>query len=506
MDNNQTQINEINELIETIKEAYNPGSVTNVMVAAVLQLLNKQQQNAGNSISAINTATAARRLIFGEPATLSDILAKYNYAQAPPVVLPVMDEDATDFLAGLFLNFGLETYSRGQMLIGQFVTQRSPAPSVGYGDGFRILVREYPTDGSLDDTDVVWHMINPSDLVDVRAIEAGGDVYQAENGELYLDIKVQRELFNGLWCGLLGGSVSSSGSTYSLPGEDNISFTNALIRLIEYIKGKASGSELSNVLASDLFPLVLDSSVKSTILRQRTSGATLYPHTLASLVKTAGGGNVDEELKQAKFALFDDEWTAAGGTVIVSGVTYGCNGVDDLTYDEAVKIKSYYIGASLTDIARMYYKYGGRTLLPLRQNDLESTICFRAFMGASNLEAINIGYILAKEPWGMFQNCRSLKIINGCLSLYRCGENTNMFTNCEALEDVLISKLSTNISFADSPRLSFDSIRYMVDNAANTGTITVIVHTDVYTKLTSLAAWQELLVDALDKNITFATA
>lgn len=362
MDNNQTQIN---ELIETIKEAYNPGSVTNVMVAAVLQLLNKQQQNAGNSISEINKAAAARRLIFGEPATLSDILAQYNYAQAPPVVLPVMDEDATDFLAGLFLNFGLETYSRGQMLIGQFVTQRSPAPSVGYGDGFRILVREYPTDGSLDDTDVVWSMINPSDLVDVRAIVAGGDVNQAEDGELYLDLKVQRELFNGLWCGLLGGSVSSSGSTYSLPGEDNISFTNALIRLIEYIKEKASGTELSNVLACDLFPLVLDSSVKSTILRQRTSGATLYPHTLASLVKTAGGGNVDEELKQAKFALFDDEWTAAGGTVIVSGVTYGCNGTDDLTYDEAVEIKQFYSKRKDWDYSRMFFASSVRALLPI---------------------------------------------------------------------------------------------------------------------------------------------
>ena len=47
MDNNQSQIN---ELIETIREASNPGSVTNVMVAELMQLLNTSQQDARKSV------------------------------------------------------------------------------------------------------------------------------------------------------------------------------------------------------------------------------------------------------------------------------------------------------------------------------------------------------------------------------------------------------------------------------------------------------------------------
>lgn len=81
---------------------------------------------------------------------------------------------------------------------------------------------------------------------------------------------------------------------------------------------------------------------KPTILTERGTGEVMYPQTLASLVKTADGGNVDKGLEKAKLARFDDEWTAAGGTVIESGVTYGLNGLNDLTYKEAIEIYALY--------------------------------------------------------------------------------------------------------------------------------------------------------------------
>ena len=77
---------------------------------------------------------------------------------------------------------------------------------------------------------------------------------------------------------------------------------------------------------------------KPTILKERGTGEELYPRTLASLVHTSTGENVEEAVDKAKFKLFDDQWTAAGGTVIVSGVTYGLNGLNDLTYDEAIGV------------------------------------------------------------------------------------------------------------------------------------------------------------------------
>ena len=48
---------------------------------------------------------------------------------------------------------------------------------------------------------------------------------------------------------------------------------------------------------------------KQTILTERGTGEVMYPRTLASLVRSAGGGNVDEELGKARFALFIDMWT-----------------------------------------------------------------------------------------------------------------------------------------------------------------------------------------------------
>lgn len=70
-----------------------------------------------------------------------------------------------------------------------------------------------------------------------------------------------------------------------------------------------------------------------------------------------------------------------------------------------------------------------------------------------------------------------------------------------------------------SPLLTFSTMQYLVTNAANTSSITVTVHPDVYAKLTGdttnaaasaltadeLAQWQALVTTANSKNISFAT-
>lgn len=64
----------------------------------------------------------------------------------------------------------------------------------------------------------------------------------------------------------------------------------------------------------------------------------------------------------------------------------------------------------------------------------------------------------------------------------------------------------------------WSSVNYLVANAANTSTITITVHADVYAKLTGdttnaaaaalteeeAAAWRQVLADANAKNISFA--
>lgn len=76
--------------------------------------------------------------------------------------------------------------------------------------------------------------------------------------------------------------------------------------------------------------------------------------------------------------------------------------------------------------------------------------------------------------------------------------------------------LSMITPFKDASNISFDSLQYMVANAVNTASITINVHADVYAKLQgegdysdgngTREEWQQLLSDATEKQITFATA
>lgn len=99
-------------------------------------------------------------------------------------------------------------------------------------------------------------------------------------------------------------------------------------------------------------------------------------------------------------------------------------------------------------------------------------------------------------------NCINIKNSNSRLSF------TDTFSNCPILENVLISSLPLDISFKDSPLLSLESLRYLINNAANTSPITVTVHSDVYAKIQdeTNTDWHALIETAAAKQITFATA
>ena len=221
----------------------------------------------------------------------------------------------------------------------------------------------------------------------------------------------------------------------------------------------------------------------------------------------------------AKYNLFDDQWTAADGTVIVSGQTYGVNGINDLTYEEALKIMSYYSEQIDAESRIRYAACPCRTLLPIRGRTYTNTVTSRMFFWSNKLEALVLADIEATESWGMFGNCSNLRTIDGIIGVRNQKQLDKMFGGCKALKEVRISYLGASISFADSPNLSLDSISFIVTNAANTSAITITVHPDVYAKLTGditnaaaadltaeeAAQWQALAVAAGGKQITFAT-
>ena len=114
-------------------------------------------------------------------------------------------------------------------------------------------------------------------------------------------------------------------------------------------------------------------------------------------------------------------------------------------------------------------------------------------------------YIAVNNITMAFYGSKKLRTIIGEIQLspnsaITANQVGNPFGQCHALENIRLSYLSINISFADSPLLSLASIQYMVDNAANTTPITITLHPDAYARLTD-----EIITAATAKQINFAT-
>ena len=237
----------------------------------------------------------------------------------------------------------------------------------------------------------------------------------------------------------------------------------------------------------------------------------------------------------AKRAVFDDEWVVAGGTVIVSGVTYGLNGIDDLTYKEAMEIwrMSYHHCLPVISIgagsAKVYppYAFGGsqkfcRTYLPVMLNAKYEVIADYMFASNNMVETILIldngsAVVSFSSSKSIFRGCVKLrKIISKLYFKQYIISSDSEFDGCSSLEDVDITFYigGRSLSFAQSARLSLDSLKKMVlqarwlpSDSSHTSTSTITVHPDVFAKLTdeTNAEWHQVLIDAVAKNISFAT-
>lgn len=208
------------------------------------------------------------------------------------------------------------------------------------------------------------------------------------------------------------------------------------------------------------------------------------------------------------------------------------NGLTDITYQQAMDIYRYTSnGVTTDDINVMGYGFAQfRTNLP------PSLGCY--WVQINNLFSLNGILEVARLPQyyptevklqpntrSAFEGCYKLREIINVMEapshvsdVYTWG---GTFSGCFKLETVRIKNLYGNISFANSPLISSDSISYLVENrtTAHTDVITVTVHADTFAKLTGdttnpavaaltpaeLAQWQQILSAATAKNISFTT-
>lgn len=147
------------------------------------------------------------------------------------------------------------------------------------------------------------------------------------------------------------------------------------------------------------------------------------------------------------------------------------------------------------------------------------------FAQSSKLEYLKLSdtptsSLYIKNMKNAFRDCRKLKKIEDILTIYISNNNyiKYAFMGCSALKDVkirLATGANVDISFEDSRLLSYESIKYLVDNAANTKAITVTVHPTTYSYLKGRAQpteevggtteeWQALVTTAQGKQISFA--
>lgn len=129
----------------------------------------------------------------------------------------------------------------------------------------------------------------------------------------------------------------------------------------------------------------------------------------------------------------------------------------------------------------------------------------------SNIQVIHICPAVYRVVFGKcsraFANCKQLKEVVGIM-VFEQGAFDYTFANCSNLQNIQIKYARYNIRLADSPLLTLESFQYLVENATNTSAITVMVHADVYAKLTDpqQADWYAVNTAAQGKNISFATA
>lgn len=223
------------------------------------------------------------------------------------------------------------------------------------------------------------------------------------------------------------------------------------------------------------------------------------------------------------------------------------NGLTDITYEEAITIYDYYrkdiirntnyngANSVYDSVLRLYNNESGklpRTLIPPKvayisgSTWLTYTNIYRGNTGIEQI-ALPVGNVNGSvnnvvSMAGAFNNCSSLKKVTNIINCGHFGDANiwdNTFAGCTALEYIRIERNRQNISFAQSPKLSYESLSYLISNSNNSaGTLsyTATVHPNVYSALTGEAEypfnggtqeeWQSLNDLAISKQITFATA
>ena len=197
-----------------------------------------------------------------------------------------------------------------------------------------------------------------------------------------------------------------------------------------------------------------------------------------------------------KGSLFD-LFKAAGATLNSDGTTWSMNGITDLTTQELINAyQRRPIGPYLVEVySNVQPRQKFRTNFPIPSwynpiIDSADRLCFENPL----IEVLQIGgtkniagsYVILRSCTDWLYGAKKLRIILGPQFDVGIIKFSNRdFKQCQALEDIRLKYLKSNIYFQDSPNLNKDSIVFMITEATPLSPITITLHPTAYAMATA---------------------
>lgn len=256
--------------------------------------------------------------------------------------------------------------------------------------------------------------------------------------------------------------------------------------------------------------------------------AFIIPCKLAQAISEPAGG-YNRKLYESYGAVYNEE----------TGF-YELNGFTDITEEEMWNIYRY---LNFNDMSMFVGKYpcDGVTLKVRTNIPFQSTILYSGSNTAFRIthkwsylcstlryvEKIVISispkdiYLCADNYIGcnyLLYNCDSLVEVEGVIDFSKYeGNLTYVFSGCPKLKSFRLRGVHNNASFRGSPCIDLNTLKYVIENATNTKSITMTVAPTTYGYLTGTIQptpevggtsedWQALVTAAQEKQISFASA
>ena len=214
---------------------------------------------------------------------------------------------------------------------------------------------------------------------------------------------------------------------------------------------------------------------------------TVFNRTLSTLRATVTQqGTQIQQVQQKADKPLHDLFVSLGAVDNGDG-TYTMNELTDLTYEDLTNsYKSYIVGWNRFNLTSAYEEATMRTNF-IEKGSLGgwSPVSIYAILsGAFYIETFSFkNFIYVNTMYNAFRRAENLKKVIGQIIFsknFNGNTSENDFHACKELESIQIKSITRNLWFQDSPKLTKESILYMVQNSAATSAITITLHPTAY--------------------------